>query len=262
MTEKGLDYAWGRPGGAAIKAGGYHFACRYLSHTEGKNLSKSEADDLISHGISIVVVWETIAQRASYGYQAGISDAKDAIEQLRLCGAPNDTFVYFAVDYDAAGSVVAPYFQGAVSVLGKERVGVYGGYRVIRYMLDYKYASKGWQTRAWSNGQWDSRASIRQLGTVTVNGVSCDVNEAYFNDYGQWRKADVMTSVWDEKLTHDGKVFTAGTWMTFTNTKVDAVKAELDALTLKVNKLSTTTATPVIDYPKFVAEFIKQMGAK
>jgi hypothetical protein len=163
------------------------FACRYLSHTSSKNLTASEAADLAAHGVWSVVVWETTEQRASAGRNAGVADATEAAAQATACGQPTSRPIYFAVDYDAAPSAVVAYFQGVASVLGLSRTGVYGGYRVVSYLLDHKLAAWAWQTVAWSHGQWDVRAHIRQYAkTVRINGVECDVNTAAVTDFGQW----------------------------------------------------------------------------
>jgi hypothetical protein len=72
MAVFGVDYAWGRPGAAALKRAGAKFACRYLSHdTTGKNLTRAEADELSAAGLWLVVVWETTANRALDGRAAG-----------------------------------------------------------------------------------------------------------------------------------------------------------------------------------------------
>lgn len=183
----GVDYSSGRPGGKALAAASMAFACRYLSHTSSKNLTASEAADLAAHGVWSVVVWETTEQRASAGRNAGIADATEAAAQATACGQPTSRPIYFAVDYDAAPSAVVAYFQGVASVLGLPRTGVYGGYRVVSYLLDHKLAAWAWQTVAWSHGQWDDRAHIRQYAkTVRINGVECDVNTAAVTDFGQW----------------------------------------------------------------------------
>lgn len=196
MTISGVDYAYGRPGGAALAKAGVRFAARYLSHTAGKNLTRSEAADLAVHGVSCVVVWETTARRASAGRAAGVADAQDAAAQATAAGMPSSRPIYFAVDYDASPSAVVPYFQGVASVIGVGRTGVYGGYRVVSYLLDHKLATWAWQTVAWSGGRWDARTHIRQYATtVRVNGVSCDKDTAMTADYGQWTpgKAPVVS---------------------------------------------------------------------
>lgn len=183
----GVDYPWSHPGGAALQNAGIKFACRYLSHDATKNLTRTEADDLAAHGVSCVVVWETTANRASADRSAGIADAHDALSQAAAAGMPAGRPIYFAVDWDAAPSVVVAYFQGVASVLGLARTGVYGGYKVVKYLLDHQLAAWAWQTAAWSGGQWDPRAVLRQPATtVRINGVTCDRDTAHAADYGQW----------------------------------------------------------------------------
>jgi Domain of unknown function (DUF1906) len=186
-TVPGVDYAWSHPGGAALHAAGKKFACRYLSRDPEKNLTRAEADDLATHGVWSVVVWETTAARAGAGRAAGVADAERAVAQAAAAGMPSGRPVYFAVDYDADPAAVVPYFQGVASVIGLDRTGGYGGFRVIKYLLDQGLITWAWQTAAWSRGQWDPRAVIRQPATtVRINGVSCDDDTAHASDYGQW----------------------------------------------------------------------------
>jgi hypothetical protein len=167
MSVFGVDYAWGRPGTAALKRAGVKFVCRYLSHdTTGKNLTRSEADQLSGAGIWIVVVWESTAKRALSGHAAGVADAETAGQQ----------------------AAINSYLDGAASVLGRSRVGLYGGYYVVKRSLDAHKATWAWQTYAWSGGHWDSRAHIQQYSNDhVINGVGVDYDRAVKDDYGQWR---------------------------------------------------------------------------
>jgi nucleoid-associated protein YgaU len=185
----GVDYAWSHPGGAALKAAGKKFACRYLSTDTSKNLSKTEADDLAAHGVACVVVWETTANRALAGSAAGEADAKTALKQATAAGMPAGRPVYFAVDFDATPQQQVPinaYLSGAASVLGKASTGVYGGFYVVQRALDAGVCTWAWQTAAWSGGQWDARAHIRQGAQASIGGVSCDLNMAMAAEFGQW----------------------------------------------------------------------------
>jgi hypothetical protein len=185
----GVDYAWSHPGGKALAAAGKKFAARYLSTDADKNITRTEADDLAAHGVSSVVVWESTAKRPLSGRAAGISDAKTATAQAAAAGIPPGRPVYFAVDFDATARqmpTVMAYLDGAASVLGTARTGVYGGYDTVKAAFDGGHARWAWQTRAWSEGHWDPRAHIRQGATQTIGGVSCDLNSAYVADYGQW----------------------------------------------------------------------------
>jgi hypothetical protein len=182
----GVDYAWSHPSPASLKAAGKRFAARYSSTDPDKDLTRPEADALAAQGIASVLVRESTAQRAGAGRAAGITDAQAALKTAAACGMPAGRPLYFAVDYDADPTKVVPYFQGVASVIGLARVGVYGGYDVVRYLLDHGLAQWAWQTRAWSAGRWDPRAHIRQGATQTIGGVSCDLNTATTTDYGQW----------------------------------------------------------------------------
>lgn len=188
---EGIDYAFGRPGIAALKAAGVKFVCRYLSHSPTKNLTSAEAHALSAAGIWIVVVWETTAQRALAGRTAGVADAIDAQMQAQACGMPAGRPVYFAVDWDASASqqlAINTYLDGAASVLGRDRVGIYGGYGPVKRALDAGKAKWAWQTYAWSGGKWDGRAQLQQYSNGhTLGGVGCDYDRATKADYGQWR---------------------------------------------------------------------------
>jgi hypothetical protein len=195
MAHIGFDYSWGRPSPLALQAAGAHFACRYVSYDLGKNLSATEAQALLAAGIAIVVNWESTATRADDGgFAGGVSDARAALAQARACGLPEDRPIYFSVDEGTTvGPNITAYFQGVASVLPKSRVGVYGGYQVVKGCLDAGLATWAWQTYAWSwnsqRGQvdWEPRAHIRQVQNgVKVGGADVDRNEAQTDDYGQW----------------------------------------------------------------------------
>jgi hypothetical protein len=184
----GLDYAWGKPSVRAMRGMGVHFVARYLSPMpNGKNLRPLERKALHAAGLKIVTVWESTAERARQGFDAGVIDAVRAEQQLRECGAPGHAVVYFAVDFDDQTAPVGDYFRGAVHVLGKSRVGVYGGYAVVKRLMDSGIIARAWQTYAWSGGAWYHGAQLRQFSNDhTVSGVGCDFDRAVDSDYGGW----------------------------------------------------------------------------
>lgn len=189
---QGVDYAWSRPSSPqALHAAGYSFVARYLSwDTTGKNLSASEAQSLFAAGIDVVANWEWNADDALSGYSKGVDDATEAQTLAQQCGMPADRPIYFSVDFDATPgqqAAIDSYFDGVASVIGQARAGAYGGYYVIQRLFDDGKIAWGWQTYAWSGGQWDSRAQLRQIENgVTVAGASCDIDQAVANDFGQW----------------------------------------------------------------------------
>lgn len=193
MPIPGVDYSWARPDPACLYKSGFRFAVRYVSYsTTGKSMSAAEVKELHAAGLSVVTVWQQGAQDALGGFDRGSQYARDADRMHRAAGGPSSAPIYFAVDFDASTAQLPACFQylrGAASVLGWGRVGVYGSVRVIRYM-----AERGvrwlWQTYAWSGGQWDPRAQLRQWRNgVTRCGGTVDLTDATTDDYGQWPQA-------------------------------------------------------------------------
>jgi hypothetical protein len=190
-TRQGVDYSWGRPSPSGLAAAGYTFACRYLSYdTTGKNLSAGEARSLEAAGVDVVANWEDSGTAALGGYAQGVSDAKTADSQAAADGSPSGRPIYFSVDFDASASdqpTIDSYFDGVASVIGRSRTGAYGGYYLIQRLFDDGKITYGWQTYAWSYGNWDSRAQLRQVENgATVAGASVDIDQAVAADFGQW----------------------------------------------------------------------------
>jgi hypothetical protein len=265
MTIPGVDYAWSHPGGAAIQRAGYRFACRYSSNDATKDISRQEADDLAAHGVWTVVVRETTANRARAGRAAGIADAKAAAARATTAGMPSGRPLYFAIDYDAPAddkAEICDYFRGVASVIGLARTGGYGGYDQLKWLIDAGLIAWVWQTAAWSNKRLLPGRHIYQYAkTVTLNGVSCDVNEALTADFGQWMpgktpitpqqetdveltdKITVKKSTWSET----DKTASVGDWIAVGNLKAEraAVQAKLAADGVKA--LATRPAATLTD---------------
>jgi len=225
----GLDFSSGRPSGLAIRQAGYSFVVRYLANglSGRNNIDGNEVRDLQANGVDISLVWERklIGQpdRATEGWSAGVADAKYAQVQADSIGLSTHP-VYMAVDFDvpdyAPGNPdpraklgpVGDYLAGAQSVLGTERMGVYGGYYAVSRALDAGLAHWSWQTAAWSGGKVDTRINLFQrIGTVWVAGVGCDENEARQDAFGQNVEDDVS---WTDKLSPNGLLRPDGTQVT------------------------------------------------
>lgn len=191
---KGLDYsAHPFPSPGAIRAAGYGFVMRYASpdpanDASGKNLLKPELEALLAAGLKAGLVFEYAARQMLGGHAQGVKDAQhsDAVlKALGMAGLP----VYFAADWDATPgqqAAINDYLDGAASVIGLARTGIYGGYYPVKRALDGGHARWAWQTYAWSGGQWDPRVNIRQHAGVTVGGADCDANESMTADFGCW----------------------------------------------------------------------------
>lgn len=189
----GIDYSWARPGGAAIKAAGFDFAMRYVPYPGdgGKGLTTAELADLQANGLSVGLVFESTGDRMKEGEQAGREDAATCLAAQMALGWPNDRPFYFAVDWDARSqndlTQIDAYLRGAASVLGAERVGVYGGYYVLDHCAKAQTARWYWQTYAWSQGQVHPLNHIYQYENgQTLNGGAVDYCTAIDGDFGQW----------------------------------------------------------------------------
>lgn len=198
---KGIDFSFGNGLTVAeMKKAGVQFVCRYLS-TPGnpKNISKAELDNYLAAGIQVIFVFETTGTDMT-SISNGISDAKLAQEQLNALGAATAP-VFFAADESQEPDLTG-YLAGARTVLGHDRLGIYGGLGSVKQAFDSKLVTYGWQTYAWSGGSWDDRALLRQyMNGVKLGPADIDLDEAgYWNspkvltthdDYGQWPRPSV-----------------------------------------------------------------------
>jgi uncharacterized protein (TIGR03382 family) len=198
VTATGVDYSFARPSPSGLYSEGYTFACRYLSPPpNGKNLSASEAAQLWAAHVDVVANFEESATNALSGQSQGVTDAQLADSQSKAEGIPPARPIYFSVDFDAQTSdfaAIDAYFDGVASVIGIGRTGAYGGYAVIQHLFDAGKIRWGWQTYAWSNGAWDSRAQLRQVqNDITAAGDQgcCDEDQAQAADFGQWHASSI-----------------------------------------------------------------------
>jgi hypothetical protein len=118
--------------------------------------------------------------------------------------------IYFAADFDATPgqqAAINACLGGAASVIGKARTGIYGGFYPVKRAFDAGAARWGWQTIAWSGGQWDSRAHIRQGLSFSLGGSSVDHDQAMFPDFGQWPRPAAKPALSEPANEHhfDGK---------------------------------------------------------
>jgi hypothetical protein len=219
LTVPGVDYAWANKNYDALKAAGVKFVMRYISHDASKDLTLGEKRELHRRGIKVGVVFEARANRALGGHSAGVSDATYSEARVKALGLPGIP-VYFGVDWDVTDAqkpAVADYLAGAASVIGKSRTGVYGGYWVVKYMVEHGVCSWFWQTYAWSGGHIHPEAHIHQFKNGdTIGGMSVDRNHgstAGFGARGPGAVDDVAASEelkrWKEFATVLDRICTA-----------------------------------------------------
>ena len=196
-TGYGIDYSDASLTAGSVAAAGYGFVCRYLSWLPNpKVLTLSEAQALTAADLGIVSNWESDGLQdwqsgvPADPYSQGAGHATEAQRQALANGMPSSRPIYFSVDFDLQSSMYSAlnsYFDGVASVIGRSRTGAYGGYHVIKELFDNGKIAWGWQTYAWSSGNWDSRAQLRQVqNDITVSGHDADLDQAMAADFGQW----------------------------------------------------------------------------
>lgn len=189
----GVDYSFARPDLQMLKDRGIVFIARYLwklKYDDGvrtnKGLSKAESDAAEANGLEVVHIYEEDGKELNKGFDAGVRVAKEA-ERFRTEQGLEPKPIYFNVDYDAQPAEYAAIIEalkGAATVIGVERVGLYASYAVVKMAFDAGVIKWGMQTYAWSNGQWEPRAQLRQWSNGQYGG-SVDFQYAMAPEYGQ-----------------------------------------------------------------------------
>jgi len=197
----------------ALKSSSIIAVGRYLGGNYA--LTPTELSAIHNAGLSVILIYESTPTKASYfSYGQGVADAGIAISEAIFLGAPNNTAIYFAVDYDAQGGdlgAIVDYFQGAKDGLGgKYALGAYGSYAVMRALTVGKY----WQTYAWSNGQVFPGNHIYQYqNDTTLQGISVD-RDTILNNAGCWpgiggNKVFANLVIYDEKVDNRAAAYLA-----------------------------------------------------
>lgn len=175
----------------SLKQNGITTVGRYLSHSTWKALSLGEVANLKAAGMQIFSVYESNPTKASYfSAVKGKSDALDAINLAKAIGQPENTAIYFTVDYDAQSNDlnnILAYFQAIKANLHNFKIGIYGGYTVLNFLHEHNVADYWFQTVAWSYGQKCSFLNIYQSQCDTkFAGISVDIDELLTSDVGAW----------------------------------------------------------------------------
>lgn len=189
---KGIDFTTPLTTAKAkeVKAAGYDFVCRYLvsERLKSKRITKEEANAITDAGMFILSVYETTADRAKGGAEAGRADGKAALYEAKLIEQPIGSAIYFAVDYDTHDyDTIEAYLRNAFAELSGYAIGVYGSYDIVEEMAKRKACTHFWQTYAWSRGLDSIHKNVYQYKNgVKVCGISCDLNNSYDNE-GFWK---------------------------------------------------------------------------
>ncbi len=184
---RGVDFAYGQGVTTRqLQAAGVQFVCRYLSGGSPKDIGPEELDNYKNAGIAVVLNWETGGQMPDEAQ--GVADAKAAQHEAASLGEP-DAPIIFSADFDPEpGTIdgILAYMRGVASVLGRSRTGLYGGIAAIDAYFNAGIGTYGWQTSAWSGGQWDSRAQLQQYNyNLVIGPAQVDQDRAMAANFGQ-----------------------------------------------------------------------------
>jgi len=187
---EGVDYSFERPSPTALRAMGKLFVASYVGPGFGKFFTRSEVAALHAFGLAVVMLAEGFGDDALQGYGKGQEHARMADTASFALGLPSDRTIYFAVDFDMQVSqrpAVRSYLDGCASVVGRERVGVYGGIRTTEWAAQNRYASWFYQTYAWSGTSIGPAAHLYQYrNDQRLGGAGVDLDRALQTDFGQW----------------------------------------------------------------------------
>lgn len=189
----GCDYSFARPDPAMLAGRNMKFAGRYLwnpKYDDGvrtnKGIDLAEFKALQKAGIDPFFFYEESKDDPIEGYAEGVRQAKEA-ERHRVREGLPPLPIYFPVDYDAPAAAIPAIIEGlrgAAEVVGIDRVGVYAKYDVVKAAFDAGVIKWACQTYAWSKGQWDTRAQLRQWSNGQYGG-SVDFQYAMSKEFGQ-----------------------------------------------------------------------------
>lgn len=263
------DYSQGFPGARHLKAAGFGGAVRYIGSPGNiKCTTAEELADFTREDLGMALVFEQTAGQWRGGYEQGRRDALAARHHASAVGFPLHRPIYFAIDQDVVTEdefkAMDAYADGWASVLGHELCGPYGEYDVVRRCWDrgFRWA---WQCRAWSGvptpRMFDERHLFQRVGTVTVNGIPCDINDVNKADWGQHTggtDVELSTRVpiypaperWGEGVTDveygtllrwsESQLGLVGERVTAQQEELAAVRSELAAARAEIAELKTS----------------------
>ena len=198
-----LDYAAGVLSAADLKAAGAVGAIRYVSDRRagaswmlGKPIQISEARDLYQSGLKIVSNYQFGKKETADwlgGQPAGVTHAKRGWELHTAAGGPTGAPIYASIDdnptFEQYKQQVAPYLRGWESVIGHQRVGIYGNSKVIEWAVQDGLGSWFWQHN-WGTPQGfvHPAAHLHQyeIDARKVAGVGVDLISILKPQFGQW----------------------------------------------------------------------------
>lgn len=185
---------------ATIKSNGYKIVGRYLT---GKfRMTSDELKVIFDNGLNVIPIFEVGGYKLEYfSYDQGLLDANSAMLAATQFGFPENTIIYFAVDFDALDydvtSSILPYFSAINELFAnlgsKFKVGIYAprnvcirtrnaGYSCSSFVCDMSTGFSGNLGYPLPK-DW----AFDQISTVTLHGaadIEIDNNIASGRDNG------------------------------------------------------------------------------
>jgi hypothetical protein len=199
------DYSAGRPGGAALRANGFSGTIRYVGMGDaGKRITAAEYQDLVAHGIQVLLVVELDTNDAwgndnnpAHAYARGRNFAQAGLNEARAIGIPDSVGMAGAADAHAVNQAqidcAVQYARAFRDVLGYNRAGFYAFNECLNAIHADNSVSWYWRCGAEPSGGWDPKVKAWTGEKSWVNfwqrnngetvrytaGIQCDVNEQY-----------------------------------------------------------------------------------
>lgn len=197
---KGYDTSFQPPTATCMYADGFRWVLGYVGPGSDKFITPALRDEYHAAGLNIGFLVEGSEGDVLQGYHMGVTHANLALSQATALGAPVQDCVFtFAADIDITPSNIdqaIPYFQGANSVVGVARTGVYGDTDIIARLHDQHLASFFFLTaaRSWDTAPVETYIDIFQVqnGINGCNG-NYDLNTATTMPRGLWAPGGTVT---------------------------------------------------------------------
>jgi hypothetical protein len=208
MTLKGADFSAGAEHWSLAKYNTVYqdaatrklFFMRYLGTGWGSGKGFTLTEWQVSQKWKVPVGWflEYGEKTELGGAPVGTIHAKRTKAEFNKLGIPITQPAFYACDTGLTVSqfvTIREFFKAIVAEVGVDAVGCYGQGNLIKYLFDNKLIKYGCQATAFGTGI-ETRAQLRQYSaTVNVGGVTCDQEEAFATDWGQYPRPGIVVPV-------------------------------------------------------------------
>ncbi len=196
---------------------GYRYIGRYLTNASSgfdKAITREEAEIILSAGMNFFPIYQTSGRTYAYFTATqGTEDAEKAMDAAYRLGLPENTVIYFAVDFDATRSQMSgnilSYFRSIKERADKSRyrVGVYGSRGVCLTVTEKGYADFSFVSSL-SSGFYGNSGfkmpenwSFNQFSETTLKGTGI----SFAIDKNDYSGRDEGVSYLDDPHSHSYK---------------------------------------------------------